>query len=47
LTDTPSRATKEVARVSNGVAAYCSTDDIGNLVFESFVGGRHTRRSGH
>jgi uncharacterized protein with von Willebrand factor type A (vWA) domain len=38
---------EEMARVSNGVAAYCSTDDIGNLVFESFVGGRHTRRSGH
>jgi hypothetical protein len=29
------------------VAAYCSTDEIGNLVFESFVGGRHTRRFGH
>ncbi len=38
---------EEMARVSNGVAAYCSTDDIGNLVFESFVGGRHTRRSSH
>src|SRR5262249_59809229 len=37
---------EEMARVSKGVAAYCSTDEIGNLVFESFVGGRHTRRSG-
>jgi hypothetical protein len=33
-----------MARVSRGVAAYCSTDEIGNLVFESFVGGRHTKR---
>lgn len=38
---------EEMARVSRGVAAYCSTDEIGNLVFESFVGGRHTRRLGH
>jgi Ca-activated chloride channel homolog len=38
---------EEMARVSQGVAAYCSTDDIGNLVFESFVGGRRTRRFGH
>ncbi len=35
---------EEMARVSRGVAAYCSTDEIGNLVFQSFVGGRHTRR---
>jgi uncharacterized protein with von Willebrand factor type A (vWA) domain len=38
---------EEMARVSKGIAAYCSTDDVGNLVFESFVGGRHTRRPGH
>jgi Ca-activated chloride channel homolog len=37
---------EQMARVSKGVAAYCSTDDIGNLVFESFVGGRRTRRFG-
>jgi uncharacterized protein with von Willebrand factor type A (vWA) domain len=37
---------EEMARVSRGVAAYCSTDDIGNIVFESFVGGRRTRRRG-
>jgi uncharacterized protein with von Willebrand factor type A (vWA) domain len=35
---------EEMARVSKGVAAYCSTDEIGNLVFESFIGGRRTRR---
>ena len=35
---------QEMARVSNGVAAYCSTDDLGKFVFESFIGGRHTRR---
>ncbi|MFI5454297.1 MAG: VWA domain-containing protein [Isosphaerales bacterium] len=35
---------EEMARVSKGVAAYCSTDDIGNLVFDSFIGGRRTRR---
>jgi Ca-activated chloride channel homolog len=35
---------EEMARVSRGVAAYCSTDEIGNLVFDSFVGGRRTRR---
>jgi uncharacterized protein with von Willebrand factor type A (vWA) domain len=35
---------EEMARVSRGVAAYCSTDDVGNLVFESFVGGRRTRK---
>jgi Ca-activated chloride channel family protein len=38
---------EEMARVSQGVAAYCSTDDIGNLVFESFVGGRRTRKFEH
>jgi uncharacterized protein with von Willebrand factor type A (vWA) domain len=38
---------EEMARVSKGVAAYCSTDEIGNLVFESFVDGRHTKRFGH
>jgi uncharacterized protein with von Willebrand factor type A (vWA) domain len=35
---------EEMARVSRGVAAYCSTDDVGNLVFESFIGGRRTRK---
>jgi Ca-activated chloride channel homolog len=35
---------QEMARVSGGVASYCSVDDLGKLVFESFIGGRHTRR---
>ncbi len=35
---------QEMARVAGGVAAYCSVDDLGKFVFESFVGGRHTRR---
>jgi uncharacterized protein with von Willebrand factor type A (vWA) domain len=35
---------QEMARVSGGVAAYCSVDDLGKFVFESFLGGRHTRR---
>lgn len=37
---------QEMARVSNGVAAYCSCEDLGKFVFESFVGGRHTKRFG-
>ena len=35
---------QEMARATNGVAAYCSAEDLGKFVFESFVGGRHTRR---
>jgi len=35
---------QEMARVSNGVAAYCSADDLSKFVFESFIGGRHTKR---
>jgi uncharacterized protein with von Willebrand factor type A (vWA) domain len=35
---------EEMARVSRGVAAYCSTDEIGNMVFQSFIGGRQTKR---
>jgi Ca-activated chloride channel family protein len=35
---------QQMARESRGVAAYCSTDNLGQLVFESFVGGRHSRR---
>jgi uncharacterized protein with von Willebrand factor type A (vWA) domain len=38
---------QEMARVSGGVAAYCSVDDLGKFVFESFIGGRHTRRYNH
>ena len=35
---------EEMARVSQGVAAYCSADDLGKFVFDSFVGGRRSRR---
>lgn len=34
---------EEMARVSQGVAAYCSADDLGKYVFDSFVGGRRSR----
>ena len=36
---------EEMARVSQGVAAYCSADDLGKYVFDSFVGGRRSRRT--
>ncbi len=35
---------EQMARVSQGVAAYCSADDLGKCVFDSFIGGRRTRR---
>ena len=35
---------EEMARVTQGVAAYCSTEDLGKYVFDSFVGGRRTRK---
>ena len=35
---------EEMARVSQGVAAYCSADDLGKYVFDSFLGGRRQRR---
>ena len=38
---------EEMARVSQGVAAYCSADDLGKYVFDSFIGGRRTRRTSH
>jgi len=38
---------EEMARVSQGVAAYCSADELGKVVFESFIGGRKVRRTGH
>ncbi len=34
----------EMARVTQGVAAYCGADDLGKYVFDSFIGGRRTRR---
>ncbi len=36
---------EEMARVTQGVAAYCSADDLGKYVFDSFVGGRRSRKS--
>jgi hypothetical protein len=36
---------EQMAHVSNGVAAYCNAQDLGSMVIESFVGGRHTKRA--
>lgn len=36
---------EEMARVSKGVAAYCSADDLGKYVFDSFIGGRRSRKT--
>jgi len=36
---------EEMARVSQGVAAYCSAEDLGKYVFDSFIGGRRSRRT--
>jgi uncharacterized protein with von Willebrand factor type A (vWA) domain len=36
---------EQMAKVSNGVAAYCNSKDLGNMVIESFVGGRRTRKA--
>jgi Ca-activated chloride channel homolog len=38
---------EEMARVAQGVAAYCSADDLGKYVFDSFIGGRRQRRMSH
>jgi hypothetical protein len=38
---------EEMARVSHGIAAYCSADDLGKVVFDSFINGRKVRRTGH
>lgn len=38
---------EEMARVTQGVAAYCGADDLGKYVFDSFLGGRRTRRMTH
>ena len=35
---------EQMARVSGGVAAYCNAQDLGNMVVESFIGGRRTKR---
>ena len=36
---------QEMARVTGGIAAYCNADDLGNMVVESFVGGRRRRQA--
>lgn len=38
---------EEMARVTQGVAAYCSADDLGKYVFDSFIGGRRARKMTH
>lgn len=38
---------EEMARVTQGVAAYCSADDIGKYVFDSFLNGRRSRKMIH
>lgn len=38
---------EEMARVTKGVAAYASADDLGKFVFDSFIGGRRQRRMSH
>jgi uncharacterized protein with von Willebrand factor type A (vWA) domain len=38
---------EEMARATEGVAAYCSADDLGAYVFDSFVSGRRQRRMTH
>ena len=35
---------EDMARVTKGVAAYCSAEEIGKYVFDSFVNGRRTRK---
>ncbi|MFO1041446.1 MAG: VWA domain-containing protein [Planctomycetaceae bacterium] len=36
---------QRLAQVTNGVAAYCNATDLGNMVIDSFVGGRRKRRA--
>lgn len=36
---------EQMAQVSGGIAAYCNAEDLGNLVVESFVGGRRRKRA--
>ena len=36
---------EQMAQVSGGVAAYCNAQDLGNMVIDSFVGGRRKRRT--
>jgi uncharacterized protein with von Willebrand factor type A (vWA) domain len=36
---------EQMAQVSGGIAAYCNANDLGNMVIDSFVGGRRRRRA--
>jgi Ca-activated chloride channel family protein len=36
---------ERLAAVTHGVSAFCNADDLGNMVLESFVGGRKRRRA--
>ncbi len=36
---------EQMAQVSGGIAAYCNAQDLGNMVVDSFVGGRRSRRT--
>jgi len=36
---------EQMAHVSGGIAAYCNAQDLGNMVIDSFVGGRKRRRA--
>jgi uncharacterized protein with von Willebrand factor type A (vWA) domain len=38
---------EDMARVTRGVSASCSADDLGTFVLDSFLGGRHQRRTSH
>ncbi|MBC8115959.1 MAG: VWA domain-containing protein, partial [Candidatus Saccharimonas sp.] len=36
---------QRLAQVTGGVAAYCNANDLGNMVIDSFIGGRRKRRA--
>ena len=36
---------QRLAEVTGGVAAYCNANDLGNMVIDSFIGGRRKRRA--
>ena len=36
---------EQMAAVSGGISAHCNAQDLGNMVIDSFVGGRKTRRA--
>lgn len=36
---------EQMAQVTGGVAAYCNASDLGNMVIDSFIGGRRRRRA--